>query len=41
LSAAAKLPLTVHASLDYQACRGAVCYAPQKLKFDIALPAKK
>jgi DsbC/DsbD-like thiol-disulfide interchange protein len=41
LSAAAKLPLTIRASLGYQACQGAVCYAPQKLKFDIVLPEKK
>ena len=41
LSAAAKLPLTVRGALGYQACQGAVCYAPQKLKFDIVLPEKK
>jgi len=41
LSAAARLPLTIPASLRYQACQGAQCYAPQKLKFDIALPEKK
>jgi DsbC/DsbD-like thiol-disulfide interchange protein len=41
LSAAAKLPLSVPASLRYQACQGAQCYAPQKLKFDILLPERK
>ena len=41
LSAAAKLPLTLKGTLGYQACKGAVCYAPQKLKFDIVLPEKK
>jgi DsbC/DsbD-like thiol-disulfide interchange protein len=41
LSASAKLPLTVPATLSYQACQGAQCFAPQKLKFDIALPAAK
>ena len=41
LSAAAKLPLTVRGALGYQACQGAVCYAPQKLKFDIVFPEKK
>ena len=40
LAATAKLPLTVTANLRYQACQGAQCYAPQKLKIDIALPAK-
>jgi len=37
----AALPLTVPAELSYQACQGAVCYRPQKLKFEINLSAKK
>lgn len=41
LGAMARLPVTVPATLSYQACRGAQCYAPQKLKFDIVLPEKK
>ena len=41
LSGAVRLPTTVPATLSYQACRGAQCYAPQKLKFEIALPEKK
>ena len=39
LSATAKLPLTVPATLNYQACQGAKCYAPQQLKFEIRLAA--
>jgi thiol:disulfide interchange protein len=31
------LPLTVPATLTYQACQGAVCYRPEKLKFEISL----
>ena len=31
------LPLTVPATLSYQACQGAVCYPPKKLKFEISL----
>jgi DsbC/DsbD-like thiol-disulfide interchange protein len=34
-------PLVVPATLRYQACQGAVCYPPQRLKFDIKLPARK
>jgi DsbC/DsbD-like thiol-disulfide interchange protein len=41
LTAAAKLPVTIPATLGYQACKGAQCYAPQKLKFDIKIEAKK
>jgi len=41
LGASAKLPLTIPATLSYQACRGAVCYVPQKLTFDIVLPARQ
>lgn len=41
LAASAKLPLTVPATLSYQACQGAKCYAPQRLKFDITLPGSK
>ena len=40
LTAAVKLPATLQATLKYQACQGAQCYAPQKLKFDIKLEAK-
>jgi DsbC/DsbD-like thiol-disulfide interchange protein len=39
LAASVKLPLTVPATLNYQACQGAKCYAPQQLKFEIRLPA--
>jgi hypothetical protein len=35
LTAQAKLPLKIPASLRYQACQGAQCYAPQNLKFEI------
>lgn len=41
LAASAKLPITVPATLSYQACQGATCYAPQQLKFQIQLPAEK
>lgn len=41
LDAKAKLPLTLPASIRYQACKGKVCYRPQTLKFDITLPAAK
>ncbi len=41
LAASAKLPLTVPAALSYQACQGATCYAPQRLKFEIRLPSAK
>jgi len=37
LDAKAKLPLTIPATLSYQACQGATCYPPKKLKFDIAV----
>lgn len=37
LDAKAKLPLTIPATLSYQACQGATCYPPKKLKFDIAI----
>jgi DsbC/DsbD-like thiol-disulfide interchange protein len=39
LAASAKLPITIPATLNYQACQGAKCYAPQRLKFEIHLPA--
>lgn len=39
LGAAAKLPLTIPASLRYQACQGARCYAPKTLKVEISIPA--
>ena len=35
--AKARLPLTIPATLSYQACQGATCYPPKKLKFDIAI----
>jgi hypothetical protein len=37
LDARAKLPLTIPAVLNYQACQGATCYPPKKLKFDIVI----
>lgn len=41
LSGAAKLPLSVPATLSYQACQGAKCYAPRDLKFEIKLASDK
>jgi hypothetical protein len=43
LDARAKLPLTVPATLSYQACQGANCYPPKRLKVEISLgePAKQ
>jgi len=35
--AKARLPLTIPATLSYQACQGATCYPPKKLKFDLAV----
>ncbi len=40
IDAGATLPLTVPATLRYQACQGARCYAPKTLKVDISIPAK-
>ena len=40
LGAQAKLPAVIPATLRYQACQGAQCYAPQRLKFEIKLPGK-
>ncbi len=40
LSAQAKLPAVIPATLRYQACQGAQCYAPQRLKLEIKLPGK-
>ena len=37
LDAKAGLPLTIPATLSYQACQGATCYPPKKLKFDIVV----
>jgi len=37
LDARAKLPRTIPAVLTYQACQGASCYPPKRLKFDITL----
>ena len=33
------LPVTIPASLSYQACQGTVCYPPKKLKFEISIAA--
>ena len=42
ISADANLPVTVPATLGYQACQGAVCFPPKKLKLEIVLdPARK
>ena len=38
LSAQAKLPAVIPAILRYQACQGAHCYPPQRLKLEIKLP---
>jgi len=37
LDARAKLPLTIPAMLNYQACQGASCYPPKRLKVEIPL----
>src|SRR5437899_2988702 len=37
LDARARIPLTIPAVLSYQACQGATCYPPKRLKFDITL----
>ncbi len=34
------LPLRIPATLSYQACQGAVCFPPQKLKFELTLPGR-
>ena len=39
LDARARIPLTIPAVLSYQACQGATCYPPKRLKFDITLGA--
>jgi DsbC/DsbD-like thiol-disulfide interchange protein len=36
-----KLPVTVPATLAYQACKGATCFRPQRLSLDITIPAGK
>jgi DsbC/DsbD-like thiol-disulfide interchange protein len=43
LDARVKLPLTIPATLSYQACQGANCYPPKRLKVEIPLgePAKQ
>lgn len=41
LSGTARLPLTIPATLNYQACKGAQCYRPFDLKFDIPIGEKK
>lgn len=37
LDSNARLPLTIPGTLTYQACQGAQCYPPKKLKVEIAL----
>lgn len=37
IEAGASLPATVPGTLSYQACKGATCYPPKKLKFDLVL----
>jgi hypothetical protein len=37
VDATATLPATVPGTLTYQACKGATCYPPKKLKFDLVL----
>ena len=37
ISAQAQLPVTVTGTLNYQACQGATCYPPKKLKFEFKL----
>jgi DsbC/DsbD-like thiol-disulfide interchange protein len=40
LTSSVKLPVTLPGTLRYQACRGAQCYAPRQLKFEIKLENK-
>ena len=40
LDAKARLPLTLPATLSYQACQGASCYPPKKLKLEIVVGAE-
>ena len=37
LDARARIPLTIPAVLTYQACQGASCYPPKRLKLEIAV----
>lgn len=37
ISAQAKLPATLTGTLTYQACKGAVCFPPKKLKVEVKL----
>lgn len=37
ISAQAKLPATLTGTLTYQACKGAVCFPPKKLKIEVKL----
>ena len=37
LDTKANLPVTIPAVLNYQACQGATCYPPKKLKLDIVV----
>lgn len=41
LKADVTLPLSIEATLGYQACNESSCYPPQKLNFEIKLPAAK
>ena len=41
LDGKAKLPLTIPATLSYQACQGASCYPPKNLKLDIVIGGEK
>jgi DsbC/DsbD-like thiol-disulfide interchange protein len=37
ISAQAQLPATLTGTLEYQACQGAVCFPPKKLKLEVKL----
>ncbi len=37
ISAQARLPATLTGTLSYQACKGAVCFPPKKLKVEVTL----
>ena len=40
IAADAKLPISIAGVLSYQACKGAVCYAPKRLKLEIPVAGK-
>jgi hypothetical protein len=40
LDSSVRLPVTIPASLRYQACQGAVCFPPRTLKFDLPVAAQ-